>query len=92
MARPPGAVNSATKLFQRKVRDIISDDEYIAVIKSLIDTALNSRSPNAKVAAAKIIIERVEGNLPQAIISSAQESVVTVESILNDFRTKDTSE
>lgn len=90
MARPPGAVNSATKLFQRKVRDIISDDEYIAVIKSLIDTALNSRSPNAKVAAAKIIIERVEGNLPQII--GPQESVVTVESILNDFRTKDTSE
>ena len=64
--RKRGATNLRTRLEQQAIADMITNDEYCSIIRSVVDVALNGKEDSDRLRAAKIIIERVEGRIPKS--------------------------
>lgn len=65
--RPRGALNATTRAKHRALREIVTPQEYVDVIKGLLDMALAADNEKTRLAAIKEIINRVEG-LPVQLI------------------------
>lgn len=79
--RQAGAENATTRKLRRTLRDVITDEQYVEVIQSLVDTALDKKDSRARVAAIKLIIEYYEGRAPEKVEHTIQ-SGPTIKEIL----------
>lgn len=85
--RPKNRFGKGELLLRKTLRETITAEQYQQVIESLIDLAITSRNHNARVAAIKIIVERVEGPLPVSI--QTEENKRTINDILSDADGRD---
>lgn len=82
VGRPFGSGGITERQTRKTLRELITPEQYQAVIQRLIDIAMNGKKDVDAINAAKIIIERLEGKVPEQILHSIQ-STLTVDDLLN---------
>lgn len=80
MGRPLGSTNRV--ISRGRIQDVVTPEQYKALIDNLINLALNARNDRDKIAATKIIIEYVEGRSPQRIEVANVDAMLTIKDIL----------
>lgn len=65
--RPIGSIGASEQRLRKSIRELITPEQYEQIIQGLVDIALSSNSPKARVDATKLIIERIEGAVPTII-------------------------
>lgn len=79
--RPIGTVGITERRTVKTLRELITPEQYAQVIQSLIDIAMTGAKHSDRINAAKIIIDRLEGKLPETILHQIQNNL-TIDDIL----------
>lgn len=83
MAKHLGSLNSQTLKLRRTLREIVTPEEYEAVVRELLEMALGDKDRRVQLAAIKLICEYYEGQPPQRIEHTLQSAGLTIKDILN---------
>ena len=62
-----GDYNIVTRQEIRRLREILTFEEYEKVVRRIINMAINSESEKIALDAATFIVERIEGKLPNEV-------------------------
>lgn len=74
--------HKAERHLRMALKDTITPEQYHAVLQRLIQTAISGAKDIDATNAAKIIIDRLEGKIPESIIHHIANSL-TIDDILN---------
>lgn len=75
--------NYAERQLRKQLKDLVSPEQYAQIVQVLIDTAISGDKASDRINAAKIIIDRIEGKLPETI-QHIVDSTVSVKDILGE--------
>lgn len=73
--------NYAERKLRKQLRDLVTPEQFAQVVQSLVDIAISGAKDSDRINAAKIIIDRIEGKLPETIMHHVQNNL-TIDDIL----------
>lgn len=82
VGRPKGSLGVSERRIRKVMNEVINADMYETVILSIYDMATTGNSSRVKIDAAKFIVERIEGSLPQVVNNNVMSN--TINDLLNE--------
>lgn len=86
MGRPINALGRVERRLHKALRNIVSEDDYEKVVMQLLSDALTAEKTADRINAAKIIIERIEGKLPDTVIHNVNAPMYDIDELLKQHQ------